>query len=259
MDLTNQQIKDTYGNVLTIGTTAGSPTTGTLQNGEGLNITSFRLFGDIVIGSGTNGSLTAAGDDLYLEASGDLNPILKLFKGTGAFNFVRSGATTGVSLFIDNNHILAQRNGTNAQTFNIYNTYTDGSNYERGFLKWDTNLLKIGTEALGTGTDRDVQLGSGSNGFVRVLDRSDNTGLYLGQGGSSKITLRLDNLQPFLPATMSLGDGATPWKDIFLRPSSSLTPNANGDLVIEATNNTTLTFKYKGSDGVVRSGTVALS
>jgi hypothetical protein len=30
------------------------------------------------------------------------------------------------------------------------------------------------------------------------------------------------------------------------------TPAANGDLVIEATSNTTLTFKYKGSDGVVR-------
>ena len=48
MDLTNQQIKDTYGNVLTIGATAGSPQTGTLQNGEGLNITSATLTGGTV-------------------------------------------------------------------------------------------------------------------------------------------------------------------------------------------------------------------
>lgn len=161
MDLTNQQIKDTYGNLLTIGTTAGSPTTGTLQNGEGLNITSFRLYGDILIGSGTNGRLTAAGDDLYLKASGDFEPQIALIKGTGKFGFTRSGATTGVSLFIDNNHILAQRDSTNAQTFNIYNTYTDGSNYERGFLKWNSNVLEIGTEKLGTGSARGLLLDSG--------------------------------------------------------------------------------------------------
>lgn len=42
-------------------------------------------------------------------------------------------------------------------------------------------------------------------------------------------------------------------------PGTSVTPVDNGDVVIEATNNTTLTFKLKGSDGTVRSGTVALS
>jgi hypothetical protein len=47
--------------------------------------------------------------------------------------------------------------------------------------------------------------------------------------------------------------------DLSLRPSASRTPAANGDLEIEATNNTTLTFKFKGSDGTVRSGTVTLS
>lgn len=48
-------------------------------------------------------------------------------------------------------------------------------------------------------------------------------------------------------------------EDPTFQPGSSLTPAANGDLKIEATNNTTLTFKFKGSDGTVRSGTVALS
>jgi hypothetical protein len=88
---------------------------------------------------------------------------------------------------------LAQRNGTNAQTFNIYNTYTDASNYERGFLKWDSNSLYLGTEATGTGSNRNLVLdpasgqifvptgtgtailGSYSNG-TRLL--ADN-GLYL--------------------------------------------------------------------------------
>ena len=47
--------------------------------------------------------------------------------------------------------------------------------------------------------------------------------------------------------------------DVTFTTSSSVTPTNNGDLVIEATNNTTLTFKLKGSDGTVRSGTLTLS
>ena len=42
-------------------------------------------------------------------------------------------------------------------------------------------------------------------------------------------------------------------------PGASVTPVNNGDVIVEATGNTTLTFKLKGSDGTVRSGTVTLS
>lgn len=44
-----------------------------------------------------------------------------------------------------------------------------------------------------------------------------------------------------------------------LHPGSSITPAANGDLVIQATSNTSLTFKYKGSDGTVRSVSLTLA
>lgn len=47
--------------------------------------------------------------------------------------------------------------------------------------------------------------------------------------------------------------------DFGFNPGSSVTPVDNGDVVIEATNNTTLTFKLKGSDGTVRTGTLTLS
>jgi hypothetical protein len=57
---------------------------------------------------------------------------------------------------------LAQRNGTNAQTFRIYNTYTDASNYERGVFDWTTNAnsLTIGTQKGGTGTARRLRINS---------------------------------------------------------------------------------------------------
>lgn len=43
MDLTNQRIEDTYGNVLTIGATAGTPTSGILENGAGQRIQELTL------------------------------------------------------------------------------------------------------------------------------------------------------------------------------------------------------------------------
>lgn len=42
-------------------------------------------------------------------------------------------------------------------------------------------------------------------------------------------------------------------------PGTSVTPVDNGDVVFEATNNTTFTVKLKGTDGTVRSGTLTLA
>lgn len=42
-------------------------------------------------------------------------------------------------------------------------------------------------------------------------------------------------------------------------PLASATPTANGELTFQATSNTSLTFKYKGSDGVVRSASLTLA
>lgn len=58
---------------------------------------------------------------------------------------------------------VEMRNAANAQTFNLYNTYTDASNYERGFMRWTTNQLQIGTENAGTGSARAVVFQSASS------------------------------------------------------------------------------------------------
>jgi len=59
----------------------------------------------------------------------------------------------------DTAKIFAQRNGVNSQTFRVYNTYTDASNYERGAFDWTTtaNTLTIGTQNAGTGSTRNLQ------------------------------------------------------------------------------------------------------
>jgi hypothetical protein len=74
-------------------------------------------------------------------------------------------------LFINRDaaNTLGQRNSTNPQTFNIYNTFTDASNHERGFLRWSSNVFQIGTEkGSGGGTVRnvDIRVGTQSSGAV---------------------------------------------------------------------------------------------
>lgn len=53
-------------------------------------------------------------------------------------------------------NILEQRNGTNAQAFRVFNTWTDASNNEFGAMRWNSNVLEIGAFANGTGTVRAV-------------------------------------------------------------------------------------------------------
>ena len=79
--------------------------------------------------------------------------------------FVSLGSGNDVIFIRDAANTLALRNGTAAQKLSVYNTYTDASNYERGVFDWTgtANTLRIGTEAAGTGTVRNIQLVAGSN------------------------------------------------------------------------------------------------
>jgi len=76
---------------------------------------------------------------------------------------------------------LAMQNGTSAQAFNVYNTWSSaGANYERLALKWSSNVAIIGTEAGGTGSSRTLQLLSatsliqicGTSAFFPALKRN---------------------------------------------------------------------------------------
>ena len=112
------------------------------------------------------------------------------FDGTRIFNgvgFATRASRTALNvpdtiLLRDAANTLAQRNGVNAQAFNLYNTYTDASNYERGFMRFVSNVLRIGTEKLGTGTARALELQV--DGATR-LSISINENYILGNGTSS--------------------------------------------------------------------------
>jgi len=87
----------------------------------------------------------------------------------GSANLTWDGSTVGVSgtinisgatLASDSAHIFAQRNGTNAQAFRLYNTYLTTGVYERGIFDWagSPGVLQIGTQHGGSGVPRGLQL-----------------------------------------------------------------------------------------------------
>lgn len=53
---------------------------------------------------------------------------------------------------------IYQRSGTTPQAYNLYNTYTDASNYERLEISWSSNVCRIRPTAAGTGSTRVVHL-----------------------------------------------------------------------------------------------------
>lgn len=91
---------------------------------------------------GTGGLLLGSGHSISWDST-------TAVAGTPDLVLVRDAANT-----------LAQRNGTNAQTFRVYNTYTDASNYERADVAWSSNSLFIQTSQSGTGTARNLVIGT---------------------------------------------------------------------------------------------------
>ena len=85
------------------------------------------------------------------------------FRIAGSLSFAADssvfGGTPANQVFVraDADNIFAQRNGTNAQTYRVYNTWTSSTNNELGKLEWSSNVFRIGTEkGSGGGTARDM-------------------------------------------------------------------------------------------------------
>jgi hypothetical protein len=89
--------------------------------------------------------------------------------------------TTDLILTRDAANTLAQRNGVNAQTFRLYNTFTDASNYERLSFSYDGVQFVIGAEGAGTGSVRALRLTT-TQGIV--LDTTNGVAFRTANGGT---------------------------------------------------------------------------
>jgi len=132
----------------------------------------------------TSGTPTALKLNMTDTASAAGSLLIDLQKDSvSQFSISKTGGVTGLA------NVLEVRNGVNAQTFRVYNTFTDASNYERGFFRFNSNVLRIGFEAGGTGSTRAMQLMSVGFAFFGIND----TGGIWNINGSGHFIAGTDN------------------------------------------------------------------
>ena len=147
---------------------------------------------------------------------------------------------TSVQLLRDGaDDVLALQRTTNAQTFNIYNTFTSATNHERGFLKWSSNVFQIGTEkGSGGGTARELRLQT--DGTDRLtIDTTGQVGIGVAparplhiQGSAAFV--RVDRVSTFGPALLLTRMTAAPTVDSswLFGPTTNIAGVTNDDFAI---------------------------
>jgi hypothetical protein len=153
----------------------------------------------IRFGGAVSGASVFQGFNSSLYIGGPTNATTWIaFDASGSF--VRSNAAfrwstsatdpyaTQLALFSDAADTLAQRRSTNAQTFRIYESFTDASNYTRGKLEWSSNVLRIGTEKAGTGSARALELQT--DGTTRLTIASTGVATFSGDMSANDIVAR---------------------------------------------------------------------
>ena len=95
---------------------------------------------------GNSGDITLATGIGLVSGSINLNP--------GTTNVLTVNSTS-----VRSNKTLNLENGTTSNNMYVYNTYSgSGANFERGFLKWTSDVFQIGSDKLGTGLARPIDI-----------------------------------------------------------------------------------------------------
>lgn len=159
-------------------------------------------------------------------------------------------------------------NGASAAgPFLMYRSYTNVSNYERGFMRWSSNVLQIGTEKGGTGTARALELQTdsvtrmtiGTTGNVSVGTSSATYRLNVSASANTSYVGLLENtgsgaswrggLMMLFPNVTSGGTGA-----IFFGGKSITTRNGFGinyNHVNDGSVENFVSFNFIGADNLL--------
>ncbi len=157
---------------------------GVTFTGWKLNVTdtasaSASLLIDLQVGGVSKSAIRKSGDiagaafyaGTFASAPNYFGTTTVILGSTTTLTWANSTATAGsadVILARDAANTLALRNSTNAQTFNWYFSYTDGSNFTRGALKTSSGVVEVAAESAGTGTANiDLKLTTKGTGVVQ--------------------------------------------------------------------------------------------
>jgi hypothetical protein len=184
MDLRGQEIKNTYGNVVTVGSSPGAPTTGELTNGQNTSFTSTYLGGNFGIGSAptTYGSLNVLGIGSAASAGG---AIIDIVGTSGRLASIYTEASGKLVLTAD---------PTNAQAATALEFNVDGSNAmfidsSRNVgigLVLPTELLHVaGNLKLSDGADRSIKGPANANLIISNNASSSSQGIKFSTDGGT--------------------------------------------------------------------------
>lgn len=180
---------DTWDNGATIFSAIKMNVTDTASNGSSLlmqlqrnssDVLTLRKDGYLQL-NGATACLAAASCGVAFQGPGIFSSALN----TGSFQI---GTSLDVQVYRDAADVWAQRRSTNPQSFRVYNTFTDASNYERGGITWLSNQMVVGAERAGTGTLRSLVLDS-----LQLQINISGSTRWLVQAGTAHILASADN------------------------------------------------------------------
>jgi hypothetical protein len=184
MDLRGQEIKNTYGNVVTVGSSAGAPTTGELTNGQNTSFTSTYLGGNFGIGSAptTYGSLNVLGIGSAASAGG---AIIDIVGTSGRLASIYTEASGKLILTADPTNAQA---GT-ALEFNVDGSnamFIDSSRNVGIGLVLPTELLHVaGNLKLSDDADRSIKGPANANLIISNNASSSSQGIKFSTDGGT--------------------------------------------------------------------------
>ena len=184
MDLRGQEIKNTYGNVVTVGSSAGAPTTGELTNGQNTSFTSTYLGGNFGIGSAptTYGSLNVLGIGSAASAGG---AIIDIVGTSGRLASIYTEASGKLVFTADPTNAQA---GTSME-FNVDGSnamFIDSSRNVGIGLVLPTELLHVaGNLKLSDGADRSIKGPANANLIISNNASSSSQGIKFSTDGGT--------------------------------------------------------------------------
>jgi len=155
-------------------------------------------------------------------------------RALGSTDFISWNAD--VFLRRDASNALALRNGTAAQTFNVYNTFTDASNYERMVVGVQSGVFQIRTEFAGTGSPKELILNPAAGGRLRFA--TDGTTRWNVTSGGGHFFAEADNAYDIgaaganRPRTIYAGTQVNAPYYQFASLGSQIRESANGVLAV---------------------------
>jgi hypothetical protein len=195
----------------------------------------------------------------------------------------RAAAIEGVHESLSNAHYLAFLTSANAtapaERMRITSTGNVGIGVTPSAWRNLNTALQIGYTGVVYGRTLVEELNLQTNGFINIsgqniytqngfaslykMDAGQHRWFTAPSGTAGNVLTFAEVMRITSAGNVGINESAPDYKldvngTFGFTPGASVTPVDNGDVVFELTNNTTLTIKAKGSDGVVRSGTIVL-